>query len=467
MNCPTPCLLTRQSVSRPFPLRLEVHPLEDTMTSKSTEHAPAAPGVPHTETPANHRRVGAPPPARGSWWPGLLLLSLAWGVAGCGSDASDVGAGSGTDLPDLFTTEEILSIGAVDGAPAVNFGGISDVHELADGRIVVADCQAGELRFFDEGGAHLASVGALGQGPGEFGSLDAVFPARADSIAVYDRAQRRLSVFTPQGVFSRSFGVAGVMPGFRVEGALSDGRFVGFGISSRGEGEVGTVVRSEVTLVVLDPAGHVIDSIGPVDGPRYFARTASLGLWVRLGEQHYFTASLAGAAYSNGSSPGPLLLLLPSLLDSTRVVPLAPPRAISPEDRQRWTERYEAQSLMPDGSMVPTYSEEFADTATVHGDMYLDDDGGLWLQDPVLPWAYPLTYTRYVDGQASIRVELPPRFFPLELSTDGVLGVEFDELGVQRVKRLALVPGATASEPRDATETAPILLPGCGVGTSR
>ena len=101
----------------------------------------------------------------------------------------------------------LLEIGAAVGDTTVTFGRVHDALRLRNGRIVVADRQASQLRIFDHGGELLAAAGRAGDGPGEFRDPRRVLECARDSVFVYDPAHDRVSVFSAAGTFSRSFHV--------------------------------------------------------------------------------------------------------------------------------------------------------------------------------------------------------------------------------------------------------------------
>lgn len=64
-----------------------------------------------------------------------------------------------------------LRFGVQNGEAAYQFSGVATAMRLSHGRIVVADRMSVELRYFDDAGDHLASIGRSGDEPGEFGSI--------------------------------------------------------------------------------------------------------------------------------------------------------------------------------------------------------------------------------------------------------------------------------------------------------
>ena len=99
-----------------------------------------------------------------------------------------------------WTLTEVLRIGSRDGDPQYQFGQISGIAELRDGRLAVFDAQAQHLRLFASDGTHDATVGGPGSGPGEFGpGAGPVLVGPGDSIFVPDPTNQRLHRFTPSG----------------------------------------------------------------------------------------------------------------------------------------------------------------------------------------------------------------------------------------------------------------------------
>jgi hypothetical protein len=81
---------------------------------------------------------------------------------------------------------------------------------LGDGdEVYVAQPEYQQVWVLSEGGRLVRVIGRKGQGPGEFQHPKSLF-WKGDSLAVWDRNSFRVSLFTAEGVFLRSF-IAGVM----------------------------------------------------------------------------------------------------------------------------------------------------------------------------------------------------------------------------------------------------------------
>ena len=95
--------------------------------------------------------------------------------------------------------DPVLSIGAIDGPAEVLFGRIASVAVDGAGNLIVADGQTGEIRIFDASGTHLQTIGAPGEGPGEFRGLAGAWPAAEGTIVAVDPRLDRITRFGPDG----------------------------------------------------------------------------------------------------------------------------------------------------------------------------------------------------------------------------------------------------------------------------
>ena len=159
-----------------------------------------------------------------------FLALLLFVVAGCTESASDSGERRFHPNPELFASREmfdwILRLGE-DGDVAPSdlaqlakrlqtanrqwrigswlsswpwemFGRIIDVEHDQKGRIFVLDEVNTEVRVFSPEGVYLFSVGAKGEGPGEFLNPEWIALDEQDTLYVADR-RRRIEVFAPYG----------------------------------------------------------------------------------------------------------------------------------------------------------------------------------------------------------------------------------------------------------------------------
>lgn len=183
---------------------------------------------------------------------GVVML-----LAGCSFYGADAAAQAGSLAPvrsgDSGTRvrlTEILRIGSADGADAL--GRVMGAAFDGRGRIFVADDVNQRVSVFGADGRLLRHLGRSGRGPGEFERPWLVALDARDTLFVWDAGLSRVSVFTPELRFRRSFAVA---PQWVVNGIefLPGGDLL---VAAYGRGERGA-------LHVLDRDGRLRQSFGP------------------------------------------------------------------------------------------------------------------------------------------------------------------------------------------------------------
>jgi hypothetical protein len=101
--------------------------------------------------------------------------------------------------------EPALRIGVVDGADEYVFGDVAGVALAADGRVYVADGQAREIRVFAPDGRFLFRFGRGGEGPGEFGAIDAIVLTPEGGLLARDPRLFRITRFAADGSYISDF----------------------------------------------------------------------------------------------------------------------------------------------------------------------------------------------------------------------------------------------------------------------
>jgi hypothetical protein len=104
---------------------------------------------------------------------------------------------------EIFSLEEELAIGVVEGEDAYMFSRINDIDVDEEGKIYVAEGASAHIRIFDENGKYIRSIGRKGQGPGEFQMPIYVQVTSKNEIMVHDYMVQRLSFFSLDGNYLR------------------------------------------------------------------------------------------------------------------------------------------------------------------------------------------------------------------------------------------------------------------------
>ncbi len=146
-----------------------------------------------------------------------LLALILLGSTGCGGDGPAPGSLITFDtLPngamlvsnpvqgmwsegEEWRLEEEVRIGGIDASGPAQFGSIPAIAAHPDGRILVLDNQARELRIFSAEGTHLQTLGRDGSGPGEFRTPIGLAVDGAGNIWVQDPGNARYTVFREDG----------------------------------------------------------------------------------------------------------------------------------------------------------------------------------------------------------------------------------------------------------------------------
>ena len=170
-----------------------------------------------------------------------MLLVVAWvAVFGCGDSGSRSDwttlrdtLPSGTvhvtnippaDMSPTWTLVEELRVGSLEGTGPNAFAYLKGLVALEDGGFAVLDSQVQELRVFSRDGAHVATHGRKGQGPGEFVDANGLMLGPGGRLWVPDARNGRMSVFDPESGFIESFPFDDGNFGWVWNGAMVDGR---------------------------------------------------------------------------------------------------------------------------------------------------------------------------------------------------------------------------------------------------
>lgn len=206
------------------------------------------------------------------------LLSVACGRGEAGHASAETPDGAGVHVVASRGGLAAVAGWSVDSTPVLSIGGddtpggplfqVTDAMRLANGRIVIASAGTQQVRIYGPDGGLIRTVGRPGDGPGEFRAPFWLGKLRGDSIAVWDVALRRFSVFTPTGDFVRSVRPRASLGRFpQAVGVLSGGQFV---LAASTDAQIlptpGRVHRDTAAFVVVDTAGAVVDTLGRFPG---------------------------------------------------------------------------------------------------------------------------------------------------------------------------------------------------------
>lgn len=166
---------------------------------------------------------------------------------------------------------EVMRIGTFEGEPEYQFGSISGFAPLSDGRIVVTDDMAQNLRIYSPDGVHLHTMGTAGSGPKDFGSGRlSVLVGPGDTVLVMDWANMQTHVIDPTGEWLDSWKFT-PRDGMRVAGwdTAPSGLIMNL---------LQPMQRPDITasdtldaVVIRDVWGHITDTLAWIPSQRTFS----------------------------------------------------------------------------------------------------------------------------------------------------------------------------------------------------
>ena len=347
---------------------------------------------------------------------------------------------AGTRLGWRIGAEPTLSIGAAEGDPAYELFRVADATRLPDGRIVVANAGSAELRMFDASGAHLASWGGQGEGPGEFGlgGPSGVGRWPGDSISASDTPARRVSVFDANGEHGRTFSLP--VPYWRLIGVLPDGKlFVGTVSSFRppdGEFPDGVArIDLEYGIVAADGSDH--STLGTHPGAEWAASAENLSV-----RPHPFSRSPIYAVWGDlvvigandryeiraYTTDGLLARIVRREHDVRR-----PTRADLDAYHAR---RYESLSGQERSAALSAVADmALTEAFPAFNTIRVDDLEYLWVEEYRRLGETDRVWTVFdPTGRVLGLLETPPGLRIFEIGPDYLLGATYDELGVEYVQ---------------------------------
>jgi hypothetical protein len=337
--------------------------------------------------------------------------------------------------------DALVRIGTIEGEEAYQFSRIAGVARLSDGGFIVGDETSQELRFFDNQGHHLRTVGRRGEGPGEFTGLSVVGVGPRGRAWTYDFSLRRITWFDPDGEMTGLTSLELEPPTLSAEGPLPDGTFLlkqlwGTGGNSE-VNELG-LQRDPLAWVSFDEEGELVDTVSTVPGRELFvfeedgrgvmstppfARNSVgtiRGDRIVVGDQEKFQMD-------EFDSSGTLLRIfrIPGRVE-----------AVTSQDLEAYIQGRLATAPPERHPSLRQSLEEMPhpDTQPAYGAIFSDSSGNLWVGEWAMYPDFALSWTVFdTEGCWLGEVEVPDRFDPRVIGEDWILGVERDELDVEYV----------------------------------
>lgn len=191
-----------------------------------------------------------------------------------------------------------VQIGEADGAAEYALGGVVGAVRLTDGRIVIANFNTFNLRYYDSLRRHVRSVGRKGDGPGEFRLIRGI-GRTGDTILVWDPFANRVSRFDGTGTFATSVNLnrrdmrVPALTGFMEDGSM----LLRVRSNTSDKQPEGEYIDSVTFLRFSSTTGNPINTLGPHFGAEAFIAEVGhnrMGEFVIFGRRSFVAGARAG-----------------------------------------------------------------------------------------------------------------------------------------------------------------------------
>jgi hypothetical protein len=364
-----------------------------------------------------------------------------------------------------YAAVEELRIGQLDGPEEYTIGDVAGLAVADDGSIFMLDGQARMIRVFGADGRHIRTIGRSGEGPGELKQPGGMLFDRAGRLIVRDAGNARLNVYSAAGETLTTWPIPG-------------GFFTSAPLFADAAGNVYTDIIAarnddgswKVGLLQLDANGVVGDTLirpfGDYSPPALRAERVSgqsrsmsvsnvpfwPGAYSALNHAGEFVGGIADRySFSVWHRDGTEL----------RIERDTPPVAVQQGEADAAVERTTRsmrnldENWKWDAPRPPANKPAFSELRVAEDDRIWvrvprpgvkqdadpdarpDDRGRM----PVAVWAEPLVYEVFeADGTFIGTVRLPDGFRLWTMRGDHAWGVQRDELDVQYIVRLRVLP---------------------------
>jgi len=308
---------------------------------------------------------------------------------------------------DVFSLEEDLSIGEVEGREEYMFSEMRHIAVDEGERIYILDWKESHIKVFDKDGEYLMTIGRKGQGPGELDSPNMI-TVNQNSLMV-QQASRRLSFFSPEGKFLRE-------PPMKVT-MLFRAR-----VDSKGDIVVQEGLIDPENLMYLvkkyDPELNLIAEIvsSPMPDPRKsFNPFMPIAYWLIDKDDNIVYGYPEDYEIQIYSPKGRLIKEITKEYD---------PVEITEEEKEERT-----------GDAPPQIKFEFSKYHSAFYRFFLDDEGRIFVQTWEKIGDEEIYYHDVFDPEGKYIGKIPLRMIPFVCKMGKLYTIEEDEEGYQVVKR--------------------------------
>lgn len=373
-----------------------------------------------------------------------LSLLVALGLLhACGPERAAVGSGP-PGTPVRLSTAPRLSVGVLEGDTLEELHEVVTPFLLPNGNLVVPLAGSHAIRVFEPDGRFAGSLGGRGAGPGEFMSLRAAWP-RGDTIEAFDDELLRITRFAPDGTTATTPldpvpSAQAAIPGVFAEG------WAFYGVQSARPG-----TRDAMRVHRFSRTGEHMGAVAALEGMARFEAGNFRGPTPL--SPRWFVALHGGELFLSESLT-PRIDVIDVLGDTVREIVWEP----EPSPPVEGVLRAVIDSAAPpsragtsdSGPRARLEAAPAPDRLSVFWGLIVDEEGFVWVR-PFEPlenaaalgglrghgsggeW---MIFSR--EGERVGRVALPDDLEPVRITSDAVIGIRRDALGVESVQVYAL-----------------------------
>jgi hypothetical protein len=373
---------------------------------------------------------------RKPWFTLVLLLCVYAAACGQLDEVAQPVLEGGT--PFEVDSVPMLRVGVSDGDTLQEFFQVTTPFIYDEARLAVPLGGANSIRVFDVDGSFIRSVGRQGEGPGELAALNSAW-ARGDTIEAGDGRPRRITRFRPDGtvevVSLRGEAVPETVPVGAMEGGWitagvepgprNDRDVIIIHGFARDGSHLGEVARTEGIRRMAGGPG--VDPLSP----RAVVRVVMDGIYV-------------------GETETPQVRVYDLNGDVQREIGWDPAGRLDPAVALRMVQ----EAPDPSPMFEPLLSEaQVPGRVSVFWDFLVDELGFLWVR-PYEPMGHAAALGglgggpyltspaggggRWLvfssSGEARGSVEIPEGVGPIQITSDALVGIRIDALGVESVQ---------------------------------
>jgi hypothetical protein len=382
---------------------------------------------------------------------GSTLLACVAGLSGLSCTSSDqspqwtvsdsagveIVANVGSAARWILSEEPALTLGVVDQGGPTEFFRVSDIALLDDGGLAVANSGTEEVRLFAPGGAHLGSFGRDGRGPREFRRLSIV-ESYSDSLLTYDEGNDRISVWTLDGTWVRSFRLEWFTSSLAPVDLMGHDGILAVTAHYMTELEGTGLVVDTALVSHYDIDGQLVDSLVRLPhNERVVQRQGDFQ--TTLGAPFSSFAQIVGGGPGFCYAFGPITDVrcydTKGTLTQIVRVPLERREVTKAHIDEFWKRQFEEatgprleafrrmRDMMPFPSAFPAYSQ-----------LLVDDAGRLWARLYALPGEIDERWFVFENGRLVSEVRSPTGFRVMDFRDERIAGVWTDDLGIEFVR---------------------------------